>query len=279
MSGVVVIDDAGTPGTPSGSRFLHLNRKHWAAVIIPSAMKEDVREALSVFVAGVRDEYGAQELHFPEIYGGRGVFKDVPIERRYELFGLMSDLLGAFQLPILFQTFSPEFATEMRQHEVWRRPSVGWFRTSNHEHMALLFLLCEVVEFCKQEHAALPEPVEALIDEGLVKADSSIPVPQWTSVFRDGLLRSKKSHEEPFLQLADFAAFSIARTQWILASAERKHRDAMFLQSLNVGQWHCVNTGKVLMNLMSDDRTAYEDLLVEDRLLKGLPGDPPTLKK
>ena len=277
MNGVVVFDDAGTPGTPSGSKFLHLNRKHWAAVIVPPSMRDDVREALGVLVDGVRDEYGARELHFPEIYGGRGVFKDVPLERRYELFELMSDLLGTFRLPIFFQTFSPEFVKELRQHEIWRRPNVGWFRTSDHEHMALLLLLCEVAEFCKQERAALPEPLDALIDEGLVKAGSSIPVPQWTSVFRDGLLCSTKSHEEPFLQLADFAAFSIARTQWILASAERKQRDAIFLQSLNVSQLYCVNTGKVVMNLSRDDRSAYEDLLKVDRLLKGLPGDPPVL--
>ena len=71
MLGSIAIDDAGTPGTTSRSKNLHKDRKSWAAVIVPPDFAVEVDECLSIFIAGVRQDYGAEELHFTDIYSGR----------------------------------------------------------------------------------------------------------------------------------------------------------------------------------------------------------------
>src|SRR3989442_9605087 len=114
MSAGIYIDEAGTPGAVSPSAFLHTDRKSWAAVVIPETAAPELATALEIFLEGIGSDYAAQELHFADIYGGRGAFKDIPIEKRFELIDLMASIFEKFQLPILFQTCSPEFLSEMR---------------------------------------------------------------------------------------------------------------------------------------------------------------------
>lgn len=84
--GVVAIDDSGTPGSVAKSRFLESDRKSWAAVLVPPTQIAAVAQFMEIFLAGVKGDYGANELHFAEIYGGRGVYKDVSLDQRYGLF-------------------------------------------------------------------------------------------------------------------------------------------------------------------------------------------------
>jgi hypothetical protein len=105
-NGIVVIDDSGTPGTAAKSRLLHLDRKTWVAVAVPPSMRLDLHRALERFIDGVLGDYGANELHFTDIYSGRGPYKGVSIDKRYELFDLMAGVFEAFRLPILNQTCS-----------------------------------------------------------------------------------------------------------------------------------------------------------------------------
>jgi hypothetical protein len=71
-----------------GSDFLSPSRKSWTAVIVPSSVADDVANALNIFVGGVKGEFGASELHFIDIYSGRGKWKDVAVGKRIEIFGL-----------------------------------------------------------------------------------------------------------------------------------------------------------------------------------------------
>ena len=89
MEAGIYIDDAGTPGTESPSAFLHIQRKSWAAVIVPEASIVDASYAMDIFLRGVEEDYKAIELHFSDIYGGRGAFDGVPIGERFELIKLM----------------------------------------------------------------------------------------------------------------------------------------------------------------------------------------------
>src|SRR5436190_17053453 len=108
MSAGIYIDDAGTPGAMSPSAFLHTERKSWAAVVVPEEAAPKLTIALDIFLEGIATDYAAKELHFADIYGGRGAFEKVPIDKRFELIDLMSTIFEEFQLPILFQTCSPE---------------------------------------------------------------------------------------------------------------------------------------------------------------------------
>ena len=138
MRGIVVIDDAGTPGAVPESESLHADRKSWAAVLVHPRIEEQVRQAMCIFTDGVGNDFGVNELHFPEIYGGRGAYKDVSIEKRYELFGLMSELFRSFRLPIFFQTMSSAFLAELHTRLGGLPQRAGWFSLQKVEHVGLL---------------------------------------------------------------------------------------------------------------------------------------------
>ncbi len=83
--GVIAIDDSGTPGAQSRSTALPPSRKTWAAAIIHPDMVSNASQAMSIFLDGIRPDFAADELHFTDIYGGRGAFKGVADKRLFEL--------------------------------------------------------------------------------------------------------------------------------------------------------------------------------------------------
>jgi hypothetical protein len=71
---------------------------------VPSTIAESVQNAMNIFLTGVRDEFGAEELHFTEIYSGNGPWKSISAGRRAELFDIMASLMSQFSFPIVHQT-------------------------------------------------------------------------------------------------------------------------------------------------------------------------------
>jgi hypothetical protein len=59
-----------------------------------------------------------------------------------------------------------------------------------------------------------------------------IGIPHWSDVFSDNALYFAESHVICPLQLADFAAFFLNRTQWILGQETLKDRDRDLLYVL-----------------------------------------------
>ena len=137
MSAGIYIDDSGTPGAQSPSAFLDRDRKSWAAVIVPDDAASDVGACLDIFLEGIRRDHSANELHFTDIESGRGSFQNTSIEQRFELIDLMAAIFEKFQLPIVFQTCSPAFLSEIRQKFTLDQ-KIGFLNTSRHDHFALL---------------------------------------------------------------------------------------------------------------------------------------------
>ena len=201
VSGGIYVDDAGTPGVLSPSEFLHSGRKSWAAVIVPDSAAAQVATALDIFLAGIGVDFGARELHFTDIYAGRSVFGGVAIDRRYELIDLTATIFEKFQLPILFQTCSPQFMSEIRQ-KVEFDFNIGFLDLKKHDHFSLLYLLFQVRCFMAEHRQHFKRPLPVIIDEGLAKAGTVLDLPAWSDSIQGGRIEFRRSHESPFLQLA-----------------------------------------------------------------------------
>lgn len=277
-SGGIYIDDAGTPGVVSPSAFLHSDRKSWAAVLVPESAAVKVATALDMFLAGMQAEYGARELHFTDIYAGRSAFKNVPIDKRYELIDLMANIFESFQLPILFQTCSPEFMAEMRQ-EIEVGSSIGFLNLNRHDHFSLLYLLFQVRRFMAEHRQHFERPLPVVIDEGLVKAGVALDLPAWSDSIKGGRIEFRRSHEYPGLQLADFAAFAVARTQWLFGKGDLKAHDIRFLRIVSAERLCIINLPLVTTSVEDIGPDKYDELLRRDRRSKGLPDDPLALEK
>lgn len=272
LSDGIFIDDAGTPGVETGSGFLHQDRKSWAGVIVPEDIQKDVDKCISTFLEGVHQDYGANELHFPEIYGGRGVFKDVEIGVRYELLELMARIFGRFQIPIVFQTCSARFLKEIRERLPSQFPrKIDFLDLERHDHLTLFFLLTQIRDFIGENGDRFPRSLPVYVDEGIVKAGAELRFESWKDMFEGGRIRFQKSHLVAGLQLADFAAFVIGRTQWLQSKSELKPRDKRFLEILSDNDLFLVNLPKVAIDLNNWSNSDYDEYLRLDRIAKGLP--------
>ena len=279
--GCIYVDDAGNPGAESGSDFLSSSRKSWTAVIVPAAVADAVDMGMGMFLEGVRGEFGASELHFTDIYSGRGIWKSVDITKRIEIFNLMKNLLESFALPIIHQTASEEM---LREHESifsrWvKAPGSPW-DIKNVSHLGFL-LLCsnlarDVTKMSKQGPKDFVLPMPLFVDEGVAKAGVSVELPNWGSVIEGQQASFRSSKEMPGIQIADYAAFVISRTQWVMAQqkigVQVKRGDLEFLKltsGLNI-----INLPKLPFWPNNISKESYESVLEADRRMKGLPSRP-----
>jgi hypothetical protein len=146
--GSINIDDAGNPGVESGSEFLSKTRKSWTAVIIPSSIARDISTVMNTFLAGVSGEFNAAELHFTDIYSGRGVWNGVEITKRIEVFELMTGIMESFALPVIHQTASAETLNDHHQtlSQLQRAPG-AWWDIKNIDHFGFLLLCSNVSKY------------------------------------------------------------------------------------------------------------------------------------
>lgn len=277
----IYIDDAGTPGSQSKSAFLSESRKSWCAVVVPHRAAHPVSDAMQILLHGIRQDYGAEELHCSEIYGGRGVWAGATVEDRMTMFDLMATILEQFNLPVIYQTVSESMFSDHAERfsRIESKPGQFWDIKSI-PHWGLL-LTCSQLARCfrylKGEYPAdFPAPMPVYVDEGLAKAGSEIDLPNWEDAIEGGKLRFGRSVDNPGLQLADFGAFTIARTQWLAAKQEKgKPVSGGDVHMMKLSErLNLFNLDKVAIDPNTYSREDYEEFLMQDRLRKRLPRRP-----
>lgn len=278
LTGAIYFDDSGNPGTKSGSDFLPSSRKAWTAVIVPSTIAAEIHEGMEIFLDGMRGEFGVDELHFTEIFRGKGHWKTVPENERAKIFYMMSQLMGRFGLPVVQQSAS-EFTRA--DHPVTSRPfRTGEWNTADLSHFGLLMLCSQVSKSARVMRARSPRdfdlPFPLFADEGILPAGRDRALPNWADVIEGPKVRFRNSADVLGLQLADFAAFVINRTQWIAATREAGRpispHEQLILNasaSLNV-----LNLTPQRIPVEEFGREGYEGHLSADRASKGLHARP-----
>jgi hypothetical protein len=220
LSGIF-IDDAGTPGVKPPSKFLPESRKSWCSVVIPSKISSDVATAMSILTDGVKSDYNAEELHFTDIYSGRGPWDSVGVTKRIEVFDFMNSIVEGFSLPVFYQTWSKESKNDHRlTFKSYEKLQVDFWNLQRVDHYGLILLLIRtrkgIEELRNITKGDFDESFQIYVDEGIAKSGSSFKVPcESESVFEEKLnFVSSKSNLG--IQIADFAAFVISRSQWLM---------------------------------------------------------------
>lgn len=273
MAGAIYVDDSGTPGTESGSIFLPSSRKSWTAVIVPDSVAEHLSTAMRIFLNGVREEFGATELHFMEIYGGRGIWKGVSIDRRITVFDSMKMIVDKLQLPIIHQTVSEE---TLADHPAVERAEGSWWDPNDVGHFGFLFLCSQVAkhlrEFAEESPKDFNLPMPLIVDAGIAKAGVDIGLPNWGDAIKGPIARFQDSKDVPGIQIADFVAFAISRTQWIMTQQKLgtppRQGDIEFLKTTS--QFNVLNLPLISMAPENLSKEAWEFVLSRDRQSKGL---------
>ena len=278
----IFIDDAGTPGVIPPSKFLPESRKSWCGVVVPSQVSEQIATAMTIFSEGIASEYGAEELHFTDIQGGRNVWKGVKLEERIRIFDLMGMILKKYQLPVFYQTWSKEFqndhaklfqSSSIKKTEFWKLDRI--------DHFGLMLLLRQIrqgIAELRQISPAFRETFRVYVDEGITSAGNKVSIPcVREDVFSDQI-HFESSKENFGIQIADFCAFIVSRSQWISmnkkAGSDFKRGDKHILE-LNASLNHWSPSMRFIKGEEKFlSREGIEFLMKRDRQNKGLSSEP-----
>lgn len=252
----VFIDDTGSPGLATADLRPHPERSSWVAVVVP---RSDMREVLEQFPEAL-DELSrlvpSKEFHFGDIYAGRKEFHGVPVAVRLALFEFMATIFRTYRFSVIVQTVDPNVLGEMRRGGKFP-DSIGPFNLARPVDTALFFLLLRVKWHLQgQMERGL---ARVFVDEGYKNNGIGIRIPTFEKVFADGLVCFANSSTIHPIQLADFAAFCMNRTQLLLARAELSDVDRKLLEILSPIAWNYVNIEKQVVSLEDWPNLAREE--------------------
>lgn len=246
----VVIDDTGTPGQDSGSKYLLPARKTWVAILLSPAQFAVASSELPPALHALERLCGGQEFHMTDIYRGHKTFKDVSPEQRLGAIAFLAHIFCKYQYPILVQTLDDVEARKFSDQNFQRK--LGALDLRNAGELALWMLLHRVQDFLNDPTGTIKAPAYVVIDEGKWKNDRSISLEGMASdptAFAGEKIYSKSSHGFPCLQLADFAAYCINRQQWLMTSEKKTDFDIAFLRIISDAKLNTINIPSWTINL------------------------------
>ena len=249
----VFIDDTGSPGLAQQGG-LNPNRKTWVSVIIPPNQIIEVLEQMPEALQELERQFGAKEFHFKDIFQGKNKFKNVDPNIRLSLVGFMSEIFYRYKFPILVQTLNPEDIVKIKQQSKLLGSDITSTRIPNFDFnkvdaFSLFFLLFNTKKYLESNRASKEILASIFIDEGFRKKGAEIKIQRWDAVFREGKIRFASSEILLPLQLADFAAFCLNRTQLIINKNEMTDFDKTFLKICSDFQNNYQNIVKISINL------------------------------
>ena len=242
----VFIDDTGSPGLATASPRLHSERSSWVAVIVPRSDMPEVLEPFPRALYELSRLAPSMEFHFGDIYAGRKEFDGLRLPVRLALFEFMATIFRKYHFPVIVQTLDPNSLAEIRGRGKFP-DSIGPFNLARPTDAALFFLLLRVKwHLQRQTGGGL---ARVFIDEGYKSNGIAIRIPTFEEVFADGLACFANSASIYPIQLADFAAFCMNRSQLLLAKDTLSDVDRTLLQILSPIAWNYVNIDKQVVAL------------------------------
>lgn len=238
----VFIDDTGSPGLATAHPGLHPERASWVAVLVSQIHTGEVLKQFPLALNKLYRLLRSKEFHFGDIYAGRKEFRGVAIALRLALFEFMATIFRLYRFPIIVQTFDPETLRKLRERASFP-DRVGPFNLARPVDAALFFLLLRV-KWYLQEQQTGRKPARVFVDEGYAKNGKILYLPTFENVFADGFICFARSSSIYPIQLADFAAFCLNRTQLLRGKDNLSDLDKRLLTILSPIAWNYVNIKK-----------------------------------
>ena len=207
----VFIDDSGSRGTDIGTTHMPSDRFSWVGVVVPPCMGLTVFENMDCLLLKIRKKYGADELHFVDIFNGKRVWKGVDVDDRMNIFSALSDIIVKENFYLFNRTLYETNAMFELARGIF--PKFAGKDMNKPEVCALSLLLVKVQMFLEEMKW---ENSIVIIDNGIQKPGSSMVEKSLSPFIKDGEMFFCSSKDIAPLQIADFAAYSLSRSQVIL---------------------------------------------------------------
>lgn len=261
MRTAIYIDDTGTPGYISKSKYDTDERKTWVALILnPKERKEAAFQMLGC-LEELKETLNANEFHFTDIYSGSKEFKGVDLKIRLNIFRAFAEIHRETQYPMIMQTFTSDDILRNRII-VDGKVKADNFDLSKTSDFALFFLLFRIKKYFK-ENRQISLPFDIYIDEGRQKKNTTQKCELLDGMLYKNEINYKSSKEEPLLQLIDFVAFTINKVRWILTNDKKNDLDYEFLKIAERANFNIINIVKQEIKFQKHTVADYDNLLRE----------------
>src|SRR5688572_28119861 len=164
----VYIDDSGTPGYVSKSKYDNPDRKTWVGLILNQHERIEAHSQMLGCIEELSSMFNVKELHFTDIYSGTKEFKGVDLEVRLNIFRAFAEIHRITQFPMLIQTFTSDDILRNKIIFDGKKVKIDNFDLKNVSDFALFFLLHRIKQFF-QKNTIYLKPIEIIIDEGRQK--------------------------------------------------------------------------------------------------------------
>jgi hypothetical protein len=157
---------------------------------------------------------GEREFHFTELLNGKRGYRRLSLADRFEYFGAFADLAERLKVTFMVQSLGVKEGAEwLNALQIDYPPLRKAFRLERPSELALFLLVLRVQDFLK---AQMPPHLRAVVfvDEGWKKNRMGAWLGPLEEQFLHGFMMSARSSEVPGLQLADFGAFMLNRSQF-----------------------------------------------------------------
>jgi Protein of unknown function (DUF3800) len=257
MTGAFVIDDTGSPGVESNSRFLKSDRKTWCGLILSADEREHAEQEMAECLSFVQSEIGISisEFHFTDIWNKRGTWENVKPELQLGIFDAFAEIYHKENFRLLVTTFH---ATSLKDNGflISKVAKIDGFDLNIHSDAALMFLLFRFKQLIKSEK--LPTPVDIIIDEGRRKAGHLEEHSILDGVATYSSLNYQSSATNILIQIVDFAAFCLNRAQILYCKPTRTKLDNKFLSLVEHANFNFLNLQSEYLNLDEMDVDTYD---------------------
>jgi hypothetical protein len=223
----VFIDDTGSPGlrTPG----LNAERKSWVAVLVSPEHVAEVMDQLPQALTFL-EELGLEdpEFHFTDIWARKGEFAKLDLPQRLGILRFMVCIFLTYRFQVLVQTFDPVNAASLHGRAEWPE-TLGPLKSKDHEDLALIVALLRVRIHLKSLRSGGATAC-VVVDEGRLSSGKAIVLPGLAPTFFGGAVFFASSRLVQPIQLADFAAFVMNRSQLLRVKNELSDLDKTFLE-------------------------------------------------
>ena len=225
----VFIDDTGPGGRSQSPETLPGDRETHVAAVFPPDGTRKLQEQFPGVQADLRDLHGVSEFHCTHIYNGKGRFRDVSIEDRLNLLRFLFALVEDADVRFIVQSFdSKNSANVIERASASELGKIPHFDVGKLKDLTLVFLLLRVRDYLRDEDTG---PAVVFIDEGWKKANRAVPLPwNWSDVVHENQIVSADSSAIAGLQLADFGAFILNRSQMLVGKTGLSDLDLQVME-------------------------------------------------
>jgi hypothetical protein len=205
-----------------------------------------------------------KEFHFVDIYNRNGVWGQMGSDMNLRIFAFFAHIYETYRWPVLVQTVDKRTFKDLKGLD--KKLIFDGLKPTDPSDVALSLLCIQI----RVRFKALNEPLTLLVDEGRKRAGQRFGDEMfrgWPKPFT-GLYVS--SSEEPLIQIADFMAFCVNRTTYLMLKEKRTEIDLWFLDL--VGHMKINSNHLVPMTLNRDFTTdGFDEFHRLHRQHSGLP--------